>query len=41
MGSPVRYEWLKPNDYQSWDIFHQALDNILSHIGQKFTIQFS
>jgi transposase len=37
----IKYEWLKPNDYLNWDIFNQALDNILSHIGQEFTIQFS
>ncbi len=36
----VKYEWLKPRDYLNWDIFNQDLDDIFTHIGQKFTVKF-
>ena len=36
----IKYEWLKPADYDSWDALQNALDNILTSVGQKFKIDF-
>jgi transposase len=36
----IKYEWLKPQDYLSWDTLNSALDNIFNNIGTQYTINF-
>jgi transposase len=36
----IKYNWLKPSDYSSWEDIKMALDNILTSVGQKFKIEF-
>jgi len=36
----IKYNWLKPNDYDSWDILQRALENILTSVGKELKIDF-
>jgi transposase len=36
-----KYEWLLPDDYQSWKQLTQKIDLILNNFGTQFTIDFS
>ncbi len=36
----MKYEWLRPHDFMNRDALRKALDHILTHIGEGFTIQF-
>jgi len=36
----IKYDWLKPGDYQSWDTMKKALDEILASVGQNLKIEF-
>lgn len=36
----IKYDWLKPADYSSWDSMQQAVNDILASVGQKFKINF-
>ncbi len=37
----IKYEWLKPPHFASWTAFNEALDEIFSNIGTKYSIQFT
>lgn len=37
----MKYEWLKPHDYASWEVLNKAIDNIVKNIGNQFTIKFA
>lgn len=37
----IKYEWLKPPHFATWQCFNEALDEILAKIGSKYTIQFT
>jgi transposase len=37
----VKYEWLKPADYKSWDSLQNAVETILKSIGERHRIKFS
>ena len=37
----IKYEWLKPHHYQSWDTLCQAVEDILLQVGTGFKIDFS
>ena len=37
----IKYEWLKPPHFASWQSLNEALDEILTNIGTKYTIQFT
>ncbi|AWM32262.1 hypothetical protein DDQ68_05320 [Hymenobacter nivis] len=37
----IKYEWLKPPHFASWQVLHEALDEILNNIGTKYTLQFT
>jgi transposase len=37
----VKYEWLKPGDYDNWDTLTKALDNIFNNIGSIYKIKFT
>ena len=37
----IKYDWLKPSDYTSWETLQKALDNILTKTGKEFKIEFS
>jgi len=36
----IKYLWLKPGDYASWEILKVALQNILNSVGDAFKIDF-
>jgi transposase len=36
----MKYEWLKPGDYLSWEILKTAIDNILNSVGEEYKIKF-
>jgi len=36
----IKYEWLKPADYASWEILKIALQNILNSVGNDYKIDF-
>jgi transposase len=36
----IKYDWLKPSDYASWEQLKTAIDNILTSVGDKFKIEF-
>ena len=36
-----RYEWLRPKDYLCWDSLTTAVDNIMSNVGNNFSITFN
>jgi transposase len=36
----IKYEWLKPGDYDSWEKLIKALENILTSVGKDFKIMF-
>jgi transposase len=36
----VKYKWLKPGDYASWETLKKALENILSSVGKELKIDF-
>jgi transposase len=36
----IKYSWLKPCDYNSWETLQAALDNILKSVGKDFKIEF-
>jgi transposase len=36
----MKYEWLRAKDYVNKDALRRALDHILTHIGDEFTIEF-
>jgi transposase len=37
----IKYEWLKPHDYDNWESFNLALEDILINVGTKYKIKFS
>ncbi len=37
----MKYEWLKPKDYESKKNLVSATENILANIGQKYSINFN
>jgi hypothetical protein len=36
----IKYDWLKPGDYFSWENLQKALNNILTSVGQQYRIDF-
>ena len=36
----IKYRWLKPGDYASWEILKDALQNILNSVGDDYKIDF-
>lgn len=36
----VKYQWLKPHHYLDWNTLNNALDEIFTNIGSKYTIEF-
>ena len=36
----IKYQWLKPADYASWEILKEALQNIMNSVGNTFKIDF-
>jgi transposase len=36
----MKYEWLKPDDYMSWETLKTAIDNILCSVGKEYNIKF-
>lgn len=36
----IKYEWLKPSDYSSWENLQDSLENILKSVGKEFKIDF-
>ena len=36
----VKYNWLKPGDYASWETLMKALENILTSVGKELKIDF-
>jgi transposase len=37
----VKYEWLKPSDYASWQTLQTAVNKILISVGKEYKIDFS
>jgi len=37
----VKYEWIKPADYKSWDSLQNAVERILESVGDQHRIKFS
>jgi len=37
----IKYEWLKPPDYLSWESLCQAIENIIVGVGKNYLIEFS
>ena len=37
----IKYEWLKPRNYQSWKTLTKAVKNILASFGSDYNINFS
>lgn len=37
----MKYEWLKPHHYLSWQALTQAIEHILQKVGSEFSIQFN
>jgi transposase len=37
----IKYEWLKPHHYQSWDTLSQAVEDIILQVGSVLKIDFS
>lgn len=36
----IKYEWLKPKDYENLKTLEEALENILVRFGRDFSINF-
>jgi len=36
----IKYEWLKPKDYENLETLEAAIDNVIIHFGAKFKINF-
>ena len=36
----MKYDWLKPSDYASWETLRKALENILFSVGKELKIDF-
>jgi len=36
----IKYDWLKPRDYDSWETLKNAVDDILMSTGEKYKIEF-
>jgi len=36
----IKYDWLKPGDYDSWETLQKALENILTSVGKEYKIDF-
>jgi transposase len=36
----MKYSWLKPGDYYSWETIKKAIDNILTQVGKELKIEF-
>ena len=36
----VKYDWLKPGDYASWETLQKALEKILTSVGKELKIDF-
>ena len=36
----VKYDWLKPGDYASWETLQMALEKILASVGKELKINF-
>jgi transposase len=41
VGRFLKYKWLQSNDYQDWETFVKALENILKEFGNKYIINFA
>lgn len=37
----IKYEWLKPHHYQSWQTLSEAVEDIILKVGNSFKIDFS
>lgn len=37
----IKYEWLKPIQFNDWDSLSKAIQNIFDNFGKEFSIQFS
>lgn len=37
----IKYEWLKPHHYHSWQTLSQAVEDIILQVGNSFKIDFS
>jgi transposase len=40
-GRKIKYEWLKPQHYHSWQTLTQAVEDIILQVGNSFKIDFS
>jgi transposase len=40
-GRKIKYEWLKPHHYQSWQTLSEAVEDIILQVGKSFKIDFS
>jgi hypothetical protein len=36
----IKYDWLKPGDYASWETLQKALDKMLASVGKELKIDF-
>jgi len=36
----IKYDWLKPQDYDSWETLQKDLENILTSVGKELKIDF-
>ena len=36
----IKYDWLKPGDYASWETLQKALEKILTSVGKELKIDF-
>jgi transposase len=36
-----KYQWVKPKDYQSFDLLNEAVETIMNQIGKKLKINFN
>jgi hypothetical protein len=36
----MKYKWLKPGDYASWETLIKAVENILTSVGKELKIDF-
>jgi transposase len=36
----MKYNWLKPGDYSSWEALKKAIDDILNSVGKDLKIKF-
>jgi transposase len=36
----IKYDWLKPGDYSSWETLQKAIEDILKSVGKELIIKF-